>query len=116
MSFTGSTEVGLQLHRDLAGRNVRLQTEMGGKNASVVLADADLDLAAETIVAASFGQAGQRCTATSRVIVDRRVVGRAAAEAGRGCQAPEARPGPRAGHQYRAGRQSQASGRGDRAP
>ncbi len=45
VSFTGSTAVGLQLHRDLAGRNVRLQTEMGGKNASVVLADADLELA-----------------------------------------------------------------------
>ncbi|HEX3804423.1 MAG TPA: aldehyde dehydrogenase family protein [Solirubrobacteraceae bacterium] len=74
VTFTGSTSVGMQLHRELAGRNIRLQTEMGGKNASVVLADADLDLAAETIVAASFGQAGQRCTATSRVIVDRAVV------------------------------------------
>ena len=94
VSFTGSTEVGLQLHRDLAGRNVRLQTEMGGKNASVVLADADIDLAAETILAASFGQAGQRCTATSRVIVDRDGRRPAAAQAGRGRQAPEARPGP----------------------
>jgi aldehyde dehydrogenase (NAD+) len=74
VTFTGSTNVGLQLHRDLAGRNVRLQTEMGGKNASVVLADADIELAAETIAAASFGQAGQRCTATSRVVLDRAVV------------------------------------------
>jgi len=73
VTFTGSTAVGLQLHSDLAGRNVRLQTEMGGKNASVVLADADLDLAAETIAAASFAQTGQRCTATSRVIVDRKI-------------------------------------------
>jgi alpha-ketoglutaric semialdehyde dehydrogenase len=73
VTFTGSTAVGLQLHRELAGRNIRLQTEMGGKNASAVLADADLDLAAETILAASFGQTGQRCTATSRVIVDRAV-------------------------------------------
>lgn len=70
VTFTGSTEVGLELGRKLGGRNVRLQTEMGGKNASVVLADADLDLAVATIVAAAFGQAGQRCTATSRVIVD----------------------------------------------
>ncbi|MFF0366437.1 aldehyde dehydrogenase family protein [Micromonospora sp. NPDC005087] len=69
VTFTGSTEVGLALQRDLAGRNVRLQTEMGGKNAAVVLDDADLDLAAATIAAAGFGQAGQRCTATSRVIV-----------------------------------------------
>jgi acyl-CoA reductase-like NAD-dependent aldehyde dehydrogenase len=73
VTFTGSTEVGLGIHRALAGRNVRVQTEMGGKNASVVLADADLDLAADTIAAAAFGQGGQRCTATSRVIVDRRV-------------------------------------------
>ncbi len=70
VTFTGSTEVGLGLSRKLAGRNVRLQTEMGGKNASVVLADADLDLAVATLVGASFGQAGQRCTATSRVIVE----------------------------------------------
>jgi acyl-CoA reductase-like NAD-dependent aldehyde dehydrogenase len=70
VTFTGSTEVGLQLSRKLAGRNVRLQTEMGGKNASVVLADADLDLAVATIVGAAFGGGGQRCTATSRVIVE----------------------------------------------
>jgi alpha-ketoglutaric semialdehyde dehydrogenase len=46
---------------------------MGGKNASVVLADADLSLAVDTITAAAFGQSGQRCTATSRVIVERAV-------------------------------------------
>jgi len=73
VTFTGSTAVGLALGRKLAGRNVRLQTEMGGKNASVVLADADLDMAAETIAAAAFGQAGQRCTATSRVLVQEQV-------------------------------------------
>ncbi|HUB76608.1 MAG TPA: aldehyde dehydrogenase family protein [Solirubrobacteraceae bacterium] len=73
VSFTGSTEVGLDLQRALAGRNVRLQTEMGGKNAAIVLADADLDLAAQTICAAAFGQSGQRCTATSRLIVERPV-------------------------------------------
>ena len=70
VSFTGSTQVGLDLSRKLAGRCVRLQTEMGGKNASVVLAEADLDLAVATLLGASFGQAGQRCTATSRVIVE----------------------------------------------
>lgn len=97
VSFTGSTAVGLQLHRDLAGRNVRLQTEMGGKNASVVLADADLDLAAETIVAASFGQAGQRCTATSRVIVDRRVVDELLPKLVEGARRPRLGPGLAAG-------------------
>ncbi|WP_435769633.1 aldehyde dehydrogenase family protein [Nocardioides sp. SYSU DS0651] len=70
VTFTGSTDVGLDLQRSLAGRNLRVQTEMGGKNASIVLADADLDLAADTIAAAGFAQAGQRCTATSRVLVE----------------------------------------------
>ena len=69
VSFTGSTAAGLQLRSRLAARNVRLLTEMGGKNAAIVLADADVDLAAATIVAAAFGQSGQRCTATSRVLV-----------------------------------------------
>ncbi len=70
LTFTGSTDTGSFLRRELAGRNVRLQTETGGKNASVVLADADLELAAATVAAAAFAQAGQRCTATSRLIVD----------------------------------------------
>ena len=73
VTFTGSNPVGLGILAGLAGRNVRIQTEMGGKNAAAVLADADLDLAADTIVAAGFAQAGQRCTATSRVVVDRAV-------------------------------------------
>lgn len=75
VTFTGSTDVGLGIQRALAGRNLRVQTEMGGKNASVVLADADLDLASATIAAAAFGQGGQRCTATSRVIADHAVAG-----------------------------------------
>jgi acyl-CoA reductase-like NAD-dependent aldehyde dehydrogenase len=70
VTFTGSTAVGNHLRRALADRNVRLQGELGGKNASVVLADADLELAADTVAAAAFAQAGQRCTATSRLIVD----------------------------------------------
>jgi acyl-CoA reductase-like NAD-dependent aldehyde dehydrogenase len=75
ITFTGSTEVGLDLHRKVAGRNLRVQCEMGGKNAAIVLADADLDLAAQTIAAAAFAQAGQRCTATSRVLVEATVKG-----------------------------------------
>jgi aldehyde dehydrogenase (NAD+) len=70
VTFTGSNDVGNHLRRTLSDRNVRLQTELGGKNVSVVLADADLDLAATTVAAAAFAQAGQRCTATSRLIVD----------------------------------------------
>ena len=70
ITFTGSTENGRRLSHRVAGRNTRLQVELGGKNTAVVLADADLDRAARTIVAAAFAQAGQRCTATSRVLVE----------------------------------------------
>jgi alpha-ketoglutaric semialdehyde dehydrogenase len=70
VTFTGSNEVGGYLRRTLADRNVRLQGELGGKNVSVVLADADLDMAATTVASAAFAQAGQRCTATSRLIVE----------------------------------------------
>jgi aldehyde dehydrogenase (NAD+) len=73
VTFTGSNEVGAYLRRTLADRNVRLQAELGGKNVSVVLADADLDMAAATLVSAAFAQAGQRCTATSRLIVEETV-------------------------------------------
>ncbi len=76
VSFTGSTAVGKSLQASLAGRNVRVQTEMGGKNAAVVLEDADLDLAVPTIVAGAFGGSGQRCTATSRLIVQRGIADR----------------------------------------
>ncbi|WP_019482275.1 aldehyde dehydrogenase family protein [Arthrobacter sp. TB 23] len=73
VSFTGSTSVGLELQKQLAGRPVRVQTEMGGKNAIAVLADADIAVAAKEIVSGAFAQAGQRCTATSRVVVVRGV-------------------------------------------
>ncbi|MCX4562846.1 aldehyde dehydrogenase family protein [Streptomyces phaeochromogenes] len=73
ITFTGSNAVGNRIRRRLADRNVRFQGELGGKNASVVLRDADLPAAAKAVVAASFGQAGQRCTATSRVVVERPV-------------------------------------------
>jgi aldehyde dehydrogenase (NAD+) len=69
LTFTGSTAVGLELHRALAGRNIPLQTEMGGKNAAVVLADANPEIVTEALAAGAFVQAGQRCTATSRVLV-----------------------------------------------
>ncbi|WP_037616142.1 aldehyde dehydrogenase family protein [Streptomyces aureus] len=73
VTFTGSNEVGETLRAALAHTNVRFQGELGGKNATVVLADADLGAAAEAVAAAGFAQAGQRCTATSRVIVERSV-------------------------------------------
>jgi len=74
VSFTGSNEVGDSLKASLAAREVRLLAELGGKNAAVVLADADLEDCIATIAAAAFAQAGQRCTATSRVLVQRSVL------------------------------------------
>ncbi|WP_405725687.1 aldehyde dehydrogenase family protein [Streptomyces sp. NBC_01537] len=76
VTFTGSNEVGEGLRASLAASNVRFQGELGGKNATAVLADADLPAAAKAVAAASFGQAGQRCTATSRVIVEAAVLDR----------------------------------------
>ena len=73
LSFTGSHAVGRQIHEQLAKRMARSQMEMGGKNPTIVLADADLDLAATLVVRAGFGLTGQACTATSRVIVERSV-------------------------------------------
>lgn len=73
VSFTGSLEVGLAVHTAGAPRLLKTQLELGGKNALVVLADADLEGATDAIIHGAFGQAGQRCSATSRVIVDTRV-------------------------------------------
>jgi alpha-ketoglutaric semialdehyde dehydrogenase len=73
ISFTGSLPVGQAINRAGAGRLLRTQLELGGKNAVIVLADADLDAATDAIVHGAFGQSGQRCSATSRVIVDRAV-------------------------------------------
>ena len=70
ISFTGSTEVGTELYTRGASRLKKVQAEMGGKNAVILLADADLDKALGGIVQGAFGSTGQRCTATSRVIVE----------------------------------------------
>src|SRR5947207_606956 len=73
LSFTGSHAVGSQIYQQLAPRMARAQMEMGGKNPTIVLADADLDLAAKLVAIAGFGLTGQACTATSRVIVEKSV-------------------------------------------
>jgi len=69
ISFTGSTEVGSHIYAKGARQLKKIQCEMGGKNPVVVLEDADLELAAESTVSGAFGSTGQRCTATSRVVV-----------------------------------------------
>ncbi|HXV83977.1 MAG TPA: aldehyde dehydrogenase family protein [Candidatus Binatia bacterium] len=68
ISFTGSNEVGGALYAKAAQRGAKVTCEMGGKNAVIVMADADLDKAATAIHGGAFGSTGQRCTATSRVI------------------------------------------------
>ncbi|HSC77595.1 MAG TPA: aldehyde dehydrogenase family protein, partial [Candidatus Acidoferrales bacterium] len=70
ISFTGSCEVGSLINAKAARTMKKVQCEMGGKNPVVVLADADLELAAECTIMGAFGSTGQRCTATSRVIVE----------------------------------------------
>ena len=70
VSFTGSVATGAAVARMAVERGAAVQCEMGGQNASIVLADADLESAAATIAGAAMGYAGQKCTATSRVICD----------------------------------------------
>ncbi|GAA1892632.1 aldehyde dehydrogenase family protein [Paeniglutamicibacter psychrophenolicus] len=69
LTFTGSTGVGRQLAAAAAGAGVPIQAEMGGKNASVVLDDADLELATEQVLFGAFRSTGQKCTATSRLVL-----------------------------------------------
>ncbi|GAA5020920.1 aldehyde dehydrogenase family protein [Streptomyces siamensis] len=68
VSFTGSTAVGMRIERTVQERRGRVQVEMGGKNALVVLDDADVEQAARIAAAGGFGLTGQACTASSRVI------------------------------------------------
>jgi aldehyde dehydrogenase (NAD+) len=73
VSFTGSTEVGRKI-QVMAGENLtRTQLELGGKNAMIVLADADVDAAVDAAVRAGFGCAGQWCTSTSRVLLAKEI-------------------------------------------
>ena len=68
ISFTGSNKIGNALYVKAAQRGAKVTCEMGGKNAVIVMPDADLDKAATAIHGGAFGSTGQRCTATSRVI------------------------------------------------
>lgn len=73
ISFTGSVVVGEQIYQKAVKHMPRVQLEMGGKNALVVLRDADLEHAVDLAVKGGFGLTGQACTATSRVIVEEAV-------------------------------------------
>ena len=69
VSFTGSSEIGREVATSCAGTFKKCSLEMGGKNAQIVMEDADLNLALEGVLWGAFGTTGQRCTATSRLIV-----------------------------------------------
>ena len=95
ISFTGSNRVGGELYVKAAQRGAKVTCEMGGKNAVIVMPDADLDKAAAAIHGGAFGSTGQRCTATSRVIahpdIKRALVDRLVASAAE----DQGRPRPR---------------------
>ncbi|HRZ09671.1 MAG TPA: aldehyde dehydrogenase family protein [Gemmatimonadales bacterium] len=73
ISFTGSTATGSFIGETCGRMHKRLSLEMGGKNAQIVMDDADLDLALEGVLWGAFGTTGQRCTATSRLILHRKI-------------------------------------------
>jgi aldehyde dehydrogenase (NAD+) len=73
ISFTGSTATGSRIGETCGRMHKRLSLEMGGKNAMIVMDDADLDLALDGVLWGAFGTTGQRCTATSRLILHRKV-------------------------------------------
>jgi alpha-ketoglutaric semialdehyde dehydrogenase len=71
VSFTGSCDVGNALYDKVTKRRIRIQLEMGGKNPTIVLKDADLDYAAGVLVNGAFFSTGQKCTACSRAIIEK---------------------------------------------
>ncbi|MBA3659685.1 MAG: aldehyde dehydrogenase family protein [Gemmatimonadales bacterium] len=96
ISFTGSTDTGALIGETCGRMHKRLSLEMGGKNAMIVMEDADLDLALEGVLWGAFGTTGQRCTATSRLIVHRKVhdrLVRRIAEAAEGLRLGDGRDG-----------------------
>jgi aldehyde dehydrogenase (NAD+) len=73
ISFTGSTATGRKVAAACADRNAICSLEMGGKNVIILHEDADVDLAVEGALWGAFGTAGQRCTASSRLVVDKKI-------------------------------------------
>ncbi|MCH8124470.1 aldehyde dehydrogenase family protein [candidate division KSB1 bacterium] len=73
ISFTGSTKVGKSINQNAGFQLKRVSLELGGKNGQIVMADANLELALEGVLWGAFGTTGQRCTATSRLILDEKI-------------------------------------------
>lgn len=76
ISFTGSNQIGLALYERAAKRGAKVTCEMGGKNAVIVMPDADPEAVTAAVVNGAFGSTGQRCTATSRLLVHADLAGR----------------------------------------
>jgi aldehyde dehydrogenase (NAD+) len=76
ISFTGSCQIGEWLHGEASKRRLRIQLEMGGKNPTIVLGDCDFNAAVENVANAAFFSTGQKCTATSRAIVEESIYDR----------------------------------------
>ncbi|MBU1422941.1 MAG: aldehyde dehydrogenase family protein [Bacteroidetes bacterium] len=73
ISFTGGTDVGIRISESAAKSLKRVSLELGGKNAVIIMDDADLNLALEGVLWGAFGTTGQRCTATSRLILHEKI-------------------------------------------
>ncbi|MDC3411908.1 aldehyde dehydrogenase family protein [Aquibacillus sp. 3ASR75-11] len=73
VSFTGSSEVGIALGKAVTARGGKMQAEMGGKNPSIILEDADINQAVDSLIDSSFLDNGQRCTGTSRLIIPKTI-------------------------------------------
>lgn len=73
VSFTGGTDVGIKISEAAAKTLKRVSLELGGKNAVIIMDDADLDLALEGVIWGAFGTTGQRCTATSRLLLHEKI-------------------------------------------
>jgi alpha-ketoglutaric semialdehyde dehydrogenase len=74
ISFTGSNEVGNAIKQAAGARGAKVQLELGGKNPAIVMADADLEHAVSEVMKGAMASTGQKCTATSRAIVDRSIL------------------------------------------
>lgn len=70
ITFTGSESIGKRVAKSAASRGIKSQVEMGGKNPVIVTKDADLDVAVEAVISGAFRSTGQKCTATSKVVVE----------------------------------------------
>lgn len=73
ITFTGSESIGKRVAESAASRGIKSQVEMGGKNPVIVTKDADLDVAVEAVISGAFRSTGQKCTATSKVVVESKI-------------------------------------------